>query len=779
VIALCLVAALQGPGLTVHAQVDRTRLAVGEALVLTVRAQTAGGPPLSWTLPALQGLALVGTHEVTDVSVRPDAGLRTTVRELTLRADRAGTLIIGPIKVRQGKLVAQTKPLIIAIDRSAGPAAALAPTARALLDAAPAPPTSDQVSIVVLVPSDTVEVGAQLDLVVVAWFPRDLRLRLRAQPVVTLAPAVGVWAYADERPDDPVITRLLNGRWMDGYVVHSTVFPLEPGPLVVPAATVDYSVPVSFSIFSREERYSLRSDSATLTVLAPPAAGRPTDDRDVTGDRLALAVGISPLDTRVGEPLGVRATVSGIGNVALWPEPELRWPPGFRSYLAATTAVLDPDDGRIAGNKTFEYLVVPDSTGSFVLPEVRYPYYDLAARGYVIVRTPPQTLHILPSAEPHAARGVPPLAARESAWSRDVALALGGPGWIALAGFPPLVGLWVLRRRRRVSVRRAPAPPPAQASPLGGLEREFQAVLASHVPDRTTRDGDGLARALRATGLERAVADHVMRLRDRVRAARYGPQGVGDAAELAAELRQVMRVLGADVVRRRAGVAVLVVFAALGTGPAHAQSPRGEVLRAEVLYDAGALRFAADSFAARASAEPDVAAHWYNLGATLYRAGADGKAVVAWTRAARLSPRDEGIARARALLPLPDAASEHLLAVGPVTPEECAILAGLAWIAVWVAVVLHRRRLAAGAVLVCAVALAGGAREWSRRAQAVAVVLRPGTPVRVAPYGTAGTMTTVEVGAALLVRRQDGPWLAVHRDDGIEGWVLASEVVRL
>src|SRR2546426_8916806 len=79
--------------------------------------------------------------------------------------------------------------------------------------------------------------------------------------------------------------------------------------------------------------------------------------------------------------------------------------------------------------------------------------------------------------------------------------------------------------------------------------------LASHVPDARARDGDGLARALRAAGVESAVADHVMRLRDRLRAARYGPCGLGDAAELAAELPQVLRVLGAEPAGRRRRVA--------------------------------------------------------------------------------------------------------------------------------------------------------------------------------------------------------------------------------
>src|SRR5204863_6971365 len=106
---------------------------------------------------------------------------------------------------------------------------------------------------------------------------------------------------------------------------------------------------------------------------------------------------------------------------------------------------------------------------------------------------------------------------------------------------------WLARRRRRQERTSAGATTAGPAlSPLGRVEREFLAVLASHVSDPFARDGDGLAQALRAAGVESAVADHVKRLRDRLRAARYGPRGLGDAAELAAEIEQVLRVLGAE-----------------------------------------------------------------------------------------------------------------------------------------------------------------------------------------------------------------------------------------
>ena len=173
-------------------------------------------------------------------------------------------------------------------------------------------------------------------------------------------------------------------------------------------------------------------------------------------------------------------------------------------------------------------------------------------------------------------------------------------------------------------------------------------------------------------------------------------------------------------------------------------------------------------------------AHWYNLGATLYRAGADGKATAAWVRAVRLAPRDPLVRRARELLPAPDAASEALLTTGLATPGEWALAAGLCWVAVWVAVGARRRRAVALGFSVLGVAAAGlAAREGVRRARPLAIVLNAATPVRVAPYGGASPASMVEAGAALLVERRYGAWLEVRRADGVRGWVLAAEVSRL
>lgn len=784
ILPLC-AALLVVQGAEVTASVDRTHLRVGEELMLTIRAHTRAADPVEIMLPPLNGFAIVGSRDMTEVAFSGGSGsMRTTIRELQLRAQQPGALLIGPVRARQGGSIVATDPILVTVDSAADRmTATLSPLARSLLESTPAPVSrrSDRVALTMLVPSDTVFAGQQVDLIAAAWIPRDLGERMRRPPLLTLATPEGVWAYPTATSSGAALSRQVNGRWMDLFIAHQVVFPLAAGRLTVPPASVEYALPVTFSFFSREERYTLRSDSVAITVLPLPPANPATN---VVGEKLSLDLQIDPTSMRVGEPVDAAITISGVGNVALWPPPDpgLRWPTGFRSYPAQTEMRLATDAGRITGSKTFHFLAVPDSSGNFVLPEVRYPYFDATAGRYEMVTAPARALAVAPGAEPRAARVLPALLpARGEQLADRVSGQLESRGWLALLLVPPLVA-WVASRRRRRPPAVAAATPGPELTPLGRLEREFLTVLSSHVSNPFARDGDGLAQALRAAGVESAVADHVKRLRDRLRAARYGPRGLGDSAELAAEIEQVLRVLGAErsgaVRRPHVTMAVIAMLVLIGgsLGAQQAQTPS-----AEALFEAGALRAAADSFAARAAREPRDAAHWYNLGATLYRAGADGKATAAWIRAARLAPRDPAIRRALRLLPAPDPVTEQILTVGWATPAEWGLIAAIGWVLLWLTVAVGGRRRVVLA-LFAAVALGAsilGALEWRRRDRPVAVVIADAAPVRAAPYGGASAAATVQAGGALLVGRGYGPWVEVHRSDGIHGWVLGLEIAGL
>jgi hypothetical protein len=94
----------------------------------------------------------------------------------------------------------------------------------------------------------------------------------------------------------------------------------------------------------------------------------------------------------------------------------------------------------------------------------------------------------------------------------------------------------------------------------------------------------------------------------------------------------------------------------------------------------------------------------------------------------------------------------------------------------------ERRRRAVLMVVLAAVvagAAALGAAEQRRRARTLAVVVASDLPVRAAPYGGASAAATVHAGAALIVGQRYGRWVEVRRPDGVRGWVLAGEIVRL
>jgi len=783
-ICCALLAVLQGQALEVTAAVDRTRVPVGEEVTLTIQVRAQGVDAPRFDLPPLSGFLVMGTRDAAEVALEGAAGTsRTALRALTLRAERPGRLTIGSVRVHVGDAVATTAPFTIIVDSAASfPASALSAVARALLAAAPPPGRGDQVALSIVAPAAPAIVGHQLDVVLAAWFPRSLRERLRRSLLLALLTPENVWSYPPAAPGGVVLSRQVRGQPMDLYAVHQILFPLSAGTITIPPGSVEYAVPVNFSFFSSEERYSLATDSVKVAVQPLPEEGRDAGDQGVVAESLRLSVGVDPPEGRVGEPLEVAATLSGGGNVALWPPPALRWPGGFRAYPEETTVRLASSGGHVGGTKTFRYLVMPDSAGVFLLPEVRYPYYDASVKRYQVATLAARSFVASQGREPRAARSTPELLAPGgSDWSDALKAGLWPLGWIAILFIPP-VGLY-LRLRRRAPPPRAAEPEVHEPGELAALERAFGILVQAHVADAYSRDGESLARALRAAGVERTLAEHVGRLRERVRGIRYGPRTSGDPRELVAELRQVLKSLAHDTRGRRRrlsvglGVVLLVVLGGM-------RGLRAQGTSAEALYEAGALSAAADSFAQRAAQDTLDPAHWYDLGSTLYRSGEDGKAVAAWVVAERLAPRNGAIRRARALLPAPDAASASLLEVGYLTPGEWWIVAAALWIVCWGVLFVSRgtQRIAGasfGTLALTAAVL--GAFEQRHDDRQLVVIASPRTPVHAAPYGPSSASLVLEPGAAAEVvdTFAGGRWLRIRRGDGVNGWVLASQVVRL
>jgi hypothetical protein len=761
----------------ISAEVDLIEVELGSEVVLTITVRAIGNEAVQIMDPPLNGLERRSSSERSDVSVEGGTFMRITTRDVRLAPTRTGSVTIGPVRVVQGEQWAETDTIELTVTGSAAVrSASLQPHIRDFIARHPPPQLSaDEVSVEILTSTDRIVLGDQLDLIVLAWFPREIRARLRTPPTLQPPRLQGAWVYEQGAPGAAALSRQVAGVNYDVYAHHAVVFPLTPGDFVVNPATVSYSLPLTYSFLSREIRHEPQSETASVQVLSQPGAQRPPGFRGTAAADLEFTLDVMPTHLQVGSAGSVVATLAGRGNVSLWPEPAIEWPAGMRVYPENVEVEITPLDGYVAGVKRFHYLVVADSAGTHRIPAPRYDYFDIDASRYVSLVLEPVDLVTEGGRSYGAGRPLLDLGlSEEESRLRAERIVLGFPraAWLLVILLPPVMfaALRVRRRGRRGRI----SSETLVEDGLEKVEREFARAVAILVPDADTRDGRSLEDALRAVGVEEPVAAHAVRVRDRLWQSSYGPEGRIDPDELVAEVEEVLRALTGErhPVQGDLAVAGLAVLLLVGgaVGSVHAQS-------AERLYQAGAYRAAADSFAARAEVEPWSATHHHNAGISLHRLGDVVGAKVEWVRAARLQPRSS---QSRDLLeadqtadPMPD----PLLWVARVTFAEAILLAAACWVVAWV-VIGWRKKL--GVVLLLVSVLSGAYGGWvhSRYTRPVALVVGHDTPLRWAPYGPSPSRRVLDQGLAVEVSRVDGRWALVELGTD-RGWVLADEIQNL
>jgi hypothetical protein len=767
---------VQGPRPELKASVDREHLAVGDDLVFSVQAISRSTSPLKLLIPTISGFEIVGRSERTSVS-HFGRSSRTTTLELRLRALKPGKWSIGPARAVQESEEVVAPAVTVRVDDLPGATAVAAnPALRALLERAPPPSVPGQPAVNLALSSRRGAVGDQIDVLTAAWFPRELRVRLRRPP--TLQPPVieGVWSYPQPVPPGIAATRTVGGTLYDLFVAHQVVFPLRPGRIVVAPAVLKYSVPLALQFFSQEERYTLTSAAETLTVSVTPAEGRPAGYAGAVGRGLTLTRTVEPPTAVPGEPVSVAFELSGEGNPALWPAPELRWPDGVRSYPDGTDERLQVTQGRLGGTKTFRFTVVPDSSGTLPLPGARYAYYHGGESAFRIAELEADRLVVAAGAEAKASRPPPPalLPMRGAPWIWRLREGLPDWLWIALALLPPVA--LVLRRLRG---KRQAGRPTALVPTAATLEGEVEALVRSLAPDAEALGGGGLIAALRAAGLEPEPAARLVGVRDRLRELRFGPSGGTVTPDLAQDARRLLDTLRPTSRRARGAIAAGLLLALA------AAAPRSAALHAQAadpmrLYAAGSLHAATSGFLRELDRDPRDPAIWYNLGATYYRLGLDGRAAAAWLQAHRLAPRERTVNRALGLVPPPEPASAARLWIPPVSWLELALLALPLWVVGWAVFAWRPRRRDVGVALALLGALCAAAAITLRvrEQRAVAIVLS-GTPLQLSPHERAPTISPLEPGTAVVIRRREPIWSMVEAPGGKLGWVPTDSMFRL
>lgn len=407
--------------------------------------------------------------------------------------------------------------------------------------------------------ADTVYVGQQATYTLSVLVAAGVRDRLRRNPEFVPPELRGVLAY-----DLPAGQRTERAPGVDVHVFQRALFPLAPGVIAVPPATLNYSLPLGAGFFSREESYTERSEPVRLVVREPPAAGRPPEWFGAVG-RLRVAARLDTAAARVGDPVVYTLRVEGEGNVSLLPRPPLTVP-GAAAVAAGERVTIDSSSARVRGAKEFDWLLTPGRAGELPIAAPRYPFFDpelaryeVASADALTVAVAPGALAGAPGAAPPDARATsvagaalsfrptlvgergPPLAARPVFWA------------LAVAAPVPLLAALALRRRRAAGP--ATVDPAAALAALGGraaardaapldavraVRRRFLEALAARldVPVERLAEARDRVRLLRRCGVTGDCARAVDATLARLDAAAFGlgaPPARGDDAPASAE----------------------------------------------------------------------------------------------------------------------------------------------------------------------------------------------------------------------------------------------------
>ncbi len=595
--AAALLVALAGPAAALEVSLDasRTEVTVGEQFTVAVQVTHGGVGRLPQPeLPPVEGFRQISSYSSQNFSYVNGQATTSLTLQYVMVADAEGTYVLGPAiagsgndAVRSGTVTIAVKPAGSAttVPRFGGDGEATSGTA------------GNDIIVLGEVDDETPWVNQQI-----TWtFTFLRRVRLAQGPQYTPPSTTGFWTEELDTSEPREV--VLDGRRYVAERVRIALFPTGPGEHTIGEAQLRTTVPDPrrtrrdpFDFFGGGDPFGgfggrevvLKTDPVTVRVRALPAEGQPEDFGGLVG-RFTLAGSVDRTAVKAGEPITFTLKLAGEGNVKGAPAPDLDDLDGFKVYESKADESSRAVDGRIHGEKVWEYVLVPTTGGVTEIPPVRMSVFDPAAGEYRTLATEAVPLDVEATAMDEAlARDGDPSLAKERVRlrERDIRYVKPVPGrlsrgdaapWrdgglLAAHALPLLLfaGSVALRRQRdrlrsdrRYARRRGAAKSAGKRFDVartalsgGDLSAAFaatSAALRGYAADRlhlaaANLDEDAVRRGLGEAGFPAEEADALFGMLAACDGARFSPLGSDAAA--AAELVERARRWVAEAERR-------------------------------------------------------------------------------------------------------------------------------------------------------------------------------------------------------------------------------------
>ena len=402
--------------------VDRTHVAVAEQVTLTVTL-TADGEVPEPEMPIPGGFDVIGRSSYTTQEVNITNGQVVTTRNnsyvYTLRGRREGSFQIGPAHVEyQGRRHESGTVRVNVVKSSGRPRARPAPSPGQSYGDRDVEALEENLFVATTVDRNTVYVGEQ----VTVSYKLYTRWALRNISYGRLPAYKGFWSEAlFDAQRASFVREVYDGRQVDAMRLKTVaLFPTASGKQPLDGLEVVCQVQErarrrnlfdmdDFFGFGNSREVRARSEDVEIDV-SPLPPGAPAGFRGAVG-RFDISVEASPVSVAEGDPIAVKVRVRGTGNLNAVGEPVRPKGNAFKFYDPKSTVNVRNTNGRIGGEKTFEYVAIPNRPGNGRIGPFLLVYFDPEKERYHTVRSQVVSVSVTPGKQ--AATAGPVLSRKE------------------------------------------------------------------------------------------------------------------------------------------------------------------------------------------------------------------------------------------------------------------------------------------------------------------------------------------------------------------------------
>ena len=177
--------------------------------------------------------------------------------------------------------------------------------------------------------------------------------------------------------------KLINGVSYSYGLLHKKVLiPQRSGDLVIDPYSIDFITREGFW-----DSYKRTGKSTAKTIKVKPLPGGKPDDFGGAVGNFNISISADKQEVKLDDPLTIKVTLSGSGNIQLCEAPKIDIPSAFEAFPPKSSENIKTDDNGMSGTRTFSYVAIARIPGEITIPAVKFSYFDPASKSYKTIST--------------------------------------------------------------------------------------------------------------------------------------------------------------------------------------------------------------------------------------------------------------------------------------------------------------------------------------------------------------------------------------------------------